>query len=52
MTSEDFIKRHSAFWQQNGFDYQFALFVKYLFESNLEDIVKYLENNYQLVRFH
>lgn len=41
MASEDFIKRHSAFWQQNGFDYQFALFVKYLFESNLEDIVKY-----------
>ena len=41
MTSEDFINRHSAFWQQNGFDYQFALFVKYLFESDLEDIVKY-----------
>lgn len=41
MTSEEFIRIHSAFWQQSGFDYQFALFIKYLFDSDLNDIVKY-----------
>lgn len=41
MTSEEYIQNHSAFWQQNGFDFQFALFVKYLFECGFNDVVKY-----------
>lgn len=41
MTSEEFIQNHSAFWQQSGFDFQFALFIKYLFECDFNDVVKY-----------
>lgn len=51
MTSEEFIKNHSAFWQQNGFDYQFALFIKYLFDCDLDDIVKYEDEDDVVIEY-
>ena len=40
MASEEFIKNHNAFWKRGGFDFQFALFIKCLFECDLDVVVK------------
>ena len=41
LTKEDFLKRHQADLQANGFDIQFAAFVDYLFELKGGDIITY-----------
>lgn len=41
LTKEDFLKRHQADLQANGFDIQFAAFVDYLFDLKGGDIITY-----------
>lgn len=41
LTKEDFLKRHQADLQANGFDIQFAAFVDYLFDLKGGDVITY-----------
>lgn len=41
LTKEDFLKRHQADLQANGFDIQFAAFVDYLFDLKGGDVIIY-----------
>lgn len=41
LTKEEFLKRHQADLQANGFDIQFAAFVDYLFDLKGGDIITY-----------
>lgn len=41
LTKEDFLKKHQADLQANGFDIQFAAFVDYLFDLKGGDVITY-----------
>lgn len=41
ITKEEFVSRHSAFFQSIGFDIQFAAFIYYIFDLRFEDVIYY-----------
>ena len=41
LSKEEFITRHSAFFQSIGFDVQFAAFIRYIFDLSFEDVIYY-----------
>lgn len=41
ISKEEFISRHSAFYQGMGFDIQFAAFIRYMFDLSFEDVIYY-----------
>lgn len=41
VTKEEFIARHSAYFQSIGFDEQFAAFIYYMLDLGYEDIIYY-----------
>ena len=40
-TKEEFISRHSAYFQSIGFDVQYAAFIYYMLDLGYEDIIRY-----------
>ena len=41
VSTEEFITRHSAFFQGKGFDVQYAAFIYYMLDLGYEDIIRY-----------
>lgn len=41
LTKEEFISRHSAYFQSIGFDEQFAAFIYYMLDLGYEDVIHY-----------
>lgn len=41
ITKEEFISRHSAFFQSIGFDVQYAAFIYYMLDLGYEDVIRY-----------
>lgn len=41
VTKEEFISRHSAYFQSIGFDVQYAAFIYYMLDLGYEDVIRY-----------
>ena len=41
VSTEEFISRHSAYFQAKGFDVQYAAFIYYMLDLGYEDVIRY-----------
>lgn len=53
ITKEEFIFRHSAYFQSIGFDVQYAAFIYYMLDLGYEDVIRYeSEDDFVIDRMH